>query len=164
MELVLLQGEGGQQPEFVGEVGPGLRVADKLQHQLAPPLGHQGVLLGSGKAMLIGGVVLPLGVDGIVHHLAAVGEQDGRVVAPDPGIRLPHMLHAIALADYGDDLRAPGRNRHLQILVFQNKFHGKSSYYSANTASYFTNAKNASTTTPSTIRYTPNTEKEWART
>ena len=78
-----------------------------------------------GKAVLLGGVIPALGVDGAVYHLAAVGEEHGRVAAPDAGVCLPDVLHAVALPLNADDLRALGGDGDFQIAVFKNVLHGK---------------------------------------
>ena len=156
VDLVSLQGEGGQKPEIIGKLLPGLVIAFQSQLQIAGVGPHQGVLQVPGEAVLPGGVIRPLGVDGVSHHLAAIGEQHRGVESPDLRVCLPHMLHPVALTDQGDDLRALGADGELQIFVFQCVFHGL--------PPYFTRAKYASTITPNTIRYTPKTEKEWLRT
>ena len=118
MQGVAVQGEGGDQAEVIGEMGQGLRVAVQLQHQGIGGLLYQVVFHQPGKAVLGGFIILPLGVDGTLHHLAGVGEQDGRMVAPDGLVRLPHVLHAVALAHDALHLGTPGGHSDPQVLVF----------------------------------------------
>ena len=106
MQGAALQGEDGNQPELVGETLPGFLIGAQLQHQGVPALVHKAVLHETGKAVLAGLVGLALGLDFAVNHLAAVGEQNGGVIAPNFFVRLPHMLHAVAFAPHAFDLRA----------------------------------------------------------
>ena len=69
------------------------------------------MLHGPGKAVLTGFVNVTLGFDLAIHHLAAVGEEDGRVVTPHSGVCLPDVFDVVALADNALDLGTPGGDR-----------------------------------------------------
>ena len=123
MEGAALQCEGGNQPEIVGEYLHGFFVGAQLQHQGIRALIHEGVLQQSGETVLGGFVFGALGLDDAVRHLAAVGEENRRVIAPDVLVRLPHVLHAVTFAHYAFDLGSEGGDRHLQVVIFQKILH-----------------------------------------
>ena len=120
---VTLQGEGGNKPEFIGEHPQGLLIAVQLQHNGIFRLTHQRMLHQPGKAVLLRLVHLALGFDQTVHDLSGVGKQDGRVIAPDAFVRLPHMLHVVIFPDDAFHLGAPGGDGDDQILIFNRVFH-----------------------------------------
>ena len=124
---VALQGEGGDQSELVGELLVGLGIGAQFQNNGVLGLADELVLAEAGKAVLAGGIGLALGLEDAAGDLAGMGEEDGRVVAPDGCVSLPDVLDAVALADQALDLCAPGGDRQLQILVFNGVFHGSSS-------------------------------------
>ena len=69
------------------------------------------MLHGTGKAVLGSPLVgLALGNMLTLLQLAAEGEQNGCMVAPDILVCLPHMLHAVLLTDDALDLSTPGGN------------------------------------------------------
>ena len=124
MHRVCLQGEGGNQTEFIGELGQGLLVGAQLQHNGVLGLIHKFMLHLPGKAVGAGLKLLSLGQDLILGHPAAVGEEDGCMVAPYRFLGLPDVLHAVAFADDGLDLGTPGGDGKLQVFVFNGKFPG----------------------------------------
>ena len=123
MEGAALQRKGRHQPEIVGEDLHGFFVGAELQHQGIRALIHKGVLQQPGKTVLGGFVFGTLGLDNTVRHLAAVGEENRRVIAPDVLVRLPHVLHAVTFADDAFDLGSEGGDRHLQVVIFQKILH-----------------------------------------
>ena len=123
VEGAALQRKGGHQPEIIGEHLHGLFVGAQLQHQGIRALIHEGVLQQPSKAVLGGFEFGTLGLDNAVRHLAAVGEENRRVIAPDVLIRLPHVLHAVTFADNAFNLGSEGSDRHLQVVIFQKILH-----------------------------------------
>ena len=120
---VALQGEGGNQPERIGEHPQCFLIAAQLQHDGVFRLTHQHMLHQPGEAVLFRLVYLALRFNQAVHNLSGVGEQNGRVIAPDALVRLPHVLHVIVFPDDAFHLGAPGGDGDDQILIFNCVFH-----------------------------------------
>ena len=127
MDGLPFQREGGAQHKGVGPFGERFGVGVQLKFQQGfGVVGHR-VLYIPGKAVLAARVLHALSNHLAAGQLAGVGEQNGRMAAPDGGVAPPEQFSPGGLVDDADRLRAVGIHSQAKDVVFNAVLHREAS-------------------------------------